>query len=330
MPLTLLPDQQKLIARERKKYLWFFLTPLALLILDFILYSLLALLFSKINPGQVAVVINAILGLVGVLAVVLIIVFAITGIIGYLTFKYRIFRILEKTEYQNLPLEQIVFILRPSLAALLVSPVFTLGNKLCLWSIIPVISWLIGIVSVFYSNQVISVIMLILGLITLVISLILTARGREWAWRREPAQNFNLFKKRQRLVNIVALIVLVLMIVTELVVFIANFNRQTLELQKNMANVSDVNNVGQEENIDAFLKIFELRGIKVTDRELFKQAMNQGLSDGGILKDIDLEKLKNPDFLLGYGVGYAAGCLKAKGDENFCQDFIKEKTKDLK
>jgi hypothetical protein len=164
------------------------------------------------GSNTAATIINAILGLLGLLSVVGIFLGIPLGI--YFLVKKEDAVVLaenrNKPEYQNLTDEQLLYVKKWSWGAFFGVGIWTLGSKLYLWALpfwFNVVLNIIGPLLIFTMSEnsqfsLVFVFLMLLnygvGLLTFILTIYLAIKGRDLAWKK-GWPNFEAFKKRQKL-----------------------------------------------------------------------------------------------------------------------------------
>jgi len=210
MPTPSNAELESALKKVRKAYLWLFLAPLIVLVLTFIGYAILAFYTASTGNHNVAAILSVVLAIIAVVAVSLTVIFGIFALAGYFSLKNGVLKLLQKEDYSNLSIEQLIYLCKSSVAAFFVTFVFTLGNRLYYWAIIPVISCVLGFIVAFFPNPILSAFVSLVGLGSFVIAVIMAGFGRRRAWEKYAPKDFDKFKKKQKIIGIVALIVFII------------------------------------------------------------------------------------------------------------------------
>ena len=165
----------------------------------------------------VAKIINAILGLLGIIAVVLILPGLVLGIY-FLSKKEDAQILLQLTPlpaYKGLSPQQIIYIANWSWGAFFGTLIWALGNKLYLLAVPLIISLVLSMLvnlGVFGALAIIvNIILFLFGIYGLVIWIYLSIKGRQLAWAK-GWQSFEQFKKRQQLLKWLILVFIIIIL----------------------------------------------------------------------------------------------------------------------
>jgi len=89
-------------------------------------------------------------------------------------------------------------------------------------------------------------------------------------------------------------------------------------------NISVPQDLTKPDNIDKYIEALRLRGINIVDKQVFKDAIAEGINDGRALSDLNPKIKSSTDFATGYGAGYAIGCVEVKS-KDFCKELFSKK-----
>lgn len=250
------------MSKNKKLGLLFLISPICLLIFILVAYAIVNFVGSSmmmgggegvIDTGSIGLaeastvsnairIINAVLGLFGVIAVLCLLVGVPLGI--YFLAKKEGSEALQKLrlkkpEFASLPDDQLLYICNLSWGAFFGAGIWALGNKLYLWALPYIFIVIIGmansillyyvivqpqlIKSLTSLFSIVNIIAIFLGLGTFVIWIILFIKGRELAWQKGWS-GFDEFKQRQKLM---ARIILVFIIVMAILQGVLNYIIQT-------------------------------------------------------------------------------------------------------
>lgn len=125
-------------------------------------------------------------------------------------------KLLENPQYNSLQPEQITYLMKGSWSAFFGYPVFAIANRLYLWGVIFISSLLLSYLNLFLSSKILSIVSITLGILSFILVIILAIKGRRLAWEKSKWSSFEIFKKRQRLINwlTVAFLIINFIIVT--------------------------------------------------------------------------------------------------------------------
>lgn len=312
MAKILTAEDEKAISRVTHHYWWLLLIPLVMLVLIMIGYAIAGFWIQQSGGSEDAMAgLNMLLGFVGIFAVIVFVLFGVLAVIGSVTFKRRVKRMINDTVYDALTVNQIIYLAKSSNTALLASPIFTLGNRMYIWAIAPTFSWILGYLSPFISNvpvrQALGVLGIVSAIVTLGIIFILSANGRQLAWKHDPKKDFNAFRKRQQVIAWIALVWATVLIVIGIFQF-----RKLDSIASQIAN-------GEIDRIEGAYQAMKFVQPGINDFDAFKRGFSAGgtagsqknIVDATISPQLLLELGNNFSLVNGYAAGFLDGCQES-------------------
>jgi len=140
--------------------------------------------------------------------------------------------------------------------------------------------------------------------------------------------------------NIIAIVVILLIILSGSYLYFSKkpktlglINSQPEHIQEAVRDVTDnVKNLDEltsDENIEKMIKVVELQGTEISDKNKFKSALLAGIDDGKELNDLNKDFFTDASSAAGYGNGYSLGCMMVKKDTLFCSNTVNQKLNDF-